>query len=644
MPRLSAVLVTVLSTLGVAIGVLMVVGGPAHPAAAAPLAQTDRVNAQLYMSDVRDGDPRRNFGAAATSLFAVVAYDNAAGGEQFVVQLRDLSGVVVKKQSLPALSAGAGKRSIAVSAADFVSSYRSAISVTQLALSESIASVGTKCQNFPPPPDTWPIQLPTPQPGQPTPTASPPHPYQRWLPTILDPLDASALTTSELSRTLQAMLGLPDMAPGRAGAAAVPDLSAARNALEQALVKLQQVPGLLQPQQANEGPPIKPDPARGCMIVAEATALIATAQTKVATGLAAVPSDTTGWAIPRTTASYQGSRLQACVQYNTDLFDVVGGQQRTTPADTALWTVGDPGAPALIFPSPDQTDRGNLGGLRLTYPDGATAVYATSVTAPGVNHQARFSAFVTDRNCLPVSGTKVEFSLDPTGFGTLSSAEVTPVEGVAEVTYTAGSAVPAPQPDHGQVTLRADAGDIEAATKFNVVGPAVNMRIIVNPKAIHRIRDRRGGVTVEIKDLNGNNVADGTPVKLRLLPPSVGYLAYERRVPGQNEPEVVNSGTSIDLITDRGRTIVPPSQSNLAGVYIVSDGRDGDVIVEVEADGAKANSNIVEVGKPPVAGVSIVSTGTIFLPIALRTSGFVRSQPIASRTRPAVSAFETPIP
>lgn len=637
MPRLTSVLVAALSVLGVAAGGLMVIGGSqATPVAAKPAAQQDEITAHLYMSNVRDGEPVRNFGTAASSLFAVVAYEQAAGGEQFIVQLRDLSGVVIKKQSLTPLTAGAGKRSVPVSAADFVASYRSAISVTQFALTESMAATVSKCQNFPAPPDSWPIQLPTPQPGQPTPTAGPPHPYQRWLPTILDPLDASTLTTSELSRTLQAVLGMPDLAAGRPGAGAAPEFHAAQTDLVAALERLQQVPTLLQPPQVPEGPAIKPDPARGCALVNEAAVSLAAARTKLAAAVAALPTDTTGWTLPRTIASYKGDRLQACVQYNTDLYDVVGGQQRSTPADTVLWTVGDPGAPALIFPSPDQTDRGNAGNLRLTFPGGATAVFAKAVTVPGVNHEAKISAYVTDRNCLPIVGTKVAFAVDPSGFGSLGAAEVMPDEGIAEVTYTAGNDVPADERGRGQISVRAEAGSIQAKTQFGIVGPAEFLRIIVNPKVIHRVVDKRGGVTIELKDKNGNSVADGTMVKLRLVPPSVGQLAYERRVPGQREPEVVNAGTSIDLITQSGRTIVPPSQSNLAGVFIMADGRDGEVILEVEADGKKATSS---------KEIYIVSTGRIFMPVSVKKiGGFPPATPIVTRTPRQPAAQSTPAP
>ncbi|MEO8082375.1 MAG: hypothetical protein ABI780_00990 [Ardenticatenales bacterium] len=647
MPRMTSVLVTAVSAIGVAAGGLMAIGGGhAMPVGAKPALQ-DEINAHLYMSQVRDGEPERNFGTAASTLYAVVDYDHAAGGEQFIVQLRDLSGVVIKKQSLTPLTAGDGKRSVMVTANDFMASYRAAISVTQFALTESMAATVSKCQNYPPPPDTWPIQLPTPQPGQPTPTAGPPHPYQRWLPTILDPLDASTLTTSELSRTLQAVLGMPDLADGRPGGGAAPDFRAAQTDLVNALERLQQVPTLLQPPQVPEdGPTIKPDPARGCLLVNEAATWLVSARAKIASAVTALPADTTGWALPRTIASYKGSRLQACVQYNTDLYDVVGGQQRSTPADTVLWTVGDPGAPALIFPSPDQTDRGNAGNLRLTFPTDAQAVYAKSVTVPGVNHEAKISAYITDRNCLPIAGTKVAFAVDPSGYGTLSAAEVTPDQGVAEVTYTAGNDVPAIEGGRGQISVRADAGDIEAKTQFGIVGPAEFLRIIVNPKVIHRIIDKRGGVTVELKDKNGNSVADGTAVKLRLIPPSVGQLAYERQVPGQREPEVVMAGTSIDLITKSGRTIVPPSQSNLAGVYITADGRDGEVVVEVEADGKKANSNVEDETTHKVqATIFIVSTGRIFMPVAVKKNdGFPRATPIVTRTPRLPLAQSTPAP
>lgn len=632
MPRSIALLLAVAIT---AFGSASVAAIARASSDAANHAAQQEATFELTMSDAPNGPARRNFPEDTSTVYAVLHHTDAAG-EAFAVELRDLSGILVKSQRIPPVN-GTGQVSVKVAITDFVGTYTRTItsllveSEADDALSPLLGTVVRNCASRPTPSNPWPPVLPTPVPGEPTPTPPGPDPYELWLRGTAGPLDGSIQVLAELTRTIQAALSLPDMAAGRPGEGAEAELMMAQDLLVQAANNLSRVGSLIRPPDRTT----QPDPDQGCQLVAESAAHVAEALPHAVAGLAAIPADLGGWSLVPTSSRFENNRFLTCLQYFTELFAVVGGVPNDTAAQSTLWTVGTPGEPALIFPSPEQTDAASLGTLQRELPDGASAVYAKSVLLPDLNHMARIGAYVTDASCRPINGRTIDFSLEPEGFGTLSVASAPVVDGLASTTFEAGDDVPVETRVIKGITVHAQVGGgadaPKAETLFSIIGPSKLFRIIVNPKLINRLKGERGGITVEIKDANGRSVADGTQVTLSIDEGDPGQLAYEVRRRAGGDPELVIAGRSIDLITVGGRTVVPASQDpgvqTLQAVYLVpGDTGEGAVTLTATADGNGGNSDDAETGEPTIF---IVSRTAIYLPMGLKNAS---PQPAAADT------------
>lgn len=621
MHRLSAAIVAALvATTAFLAGLQWIAHADDAPTSAGVDSQ-DEGTFQIFMSDVENGVMRRNFLSDTNEVYAVVEYEDAVG-EEFVIELRDLSGVRVKREEIGPLT-GPGKVSVPISVLDFVRTYTSSLGSLLVdtdqgdSLPETVGTVVRNCANRPEVPNPWPPPVPTAVPGQPTPTPQPPGPYDQWLIATLDPIDSSLLIMAEVSRTMQSMLSLPDMAEGRDGEASAAALRQAQQEIIAANDFMAQVPSLLRPPDGTT----QPDPETGCGLVDQASAQVDAAIASFGAAMVALPEDVSGWGLVPTSARYDDGQFVACLQYSTDLTAIVGGAQGDTAAASAIWTLGDPGAPALVFPAQNQTDPVSLGLLSREFPGDATAIYAKSVQLD-VNHMARIGAYVTDQACLPVDGVSLDLSVEPSAAGSLSASVAPVVDGVASVDFEAGQDVP--ESERGNVTIRGEVGSgpdaIGGETRFGIIGRAENFRIIVNPKTLNPLRGDRGGITVEVKDVNGSSVADGTAVELSVREGSPGYLAYEVRRAGSNESELVVTGKSIDLVTVGGRTIRQPQPGageRVIGVFLVpgEDG-DGEVTLVAEADGNSGNSDDPVSNQPTLF---IQSRADIYLPFGLKS-------------------------
>lgn len=647
-------------------------------AAAAPVAQSPK--ASVWMSDVEDGERRRSLPGDTSLLWAVVDFEDAEG-DRFRVEMQDLAGNTVVSQVLLPVS-GTARRSVPISIVVIVESYLNAIREIlaptpvegdpAMGLGETVEFIQTMCGSDVRPelPDPWPPVLPTPSPGEPTPTPAPPDPYTQWLSAVLNPIDSSQLMSAELRRKLQAVSALPDMADGSPGADAAARFRTAATQLETVESRLAEVRILLKPADAS----VRPAPERACTLVDTAKTEVDATIAQVVEGMTLMPEDVSAWAFPPTEARYAGRTFLDCQQYLTSLKLVTAAEPAGTTVDTESWSIGDTGPAALIFPADNQADSGSVGTLRLSPTGGASAIYARGVELEGLNHTATIGGYVTDRNCNPVDGEMIALSVDTPAGGTLSASEALAIDGDFSVQYEAPDDVPPPVaegPDKGRrvdivVSARSPADEsVEASTQFNVIGKASNFRIIVNPREINRLapfvaptarpgfptptpapRDpyssgrQRGGITVEVKDVNGANVADGTVLNLKIQDGDPGLLAYERRVRGVVGTELVQAGKEIDMITRGGNTIVMPELddpgiTNLEALYLIP-GPDGDgyVTLEVAADGNRANSDNATLGEPTILIFSRVS---INLPLALKNGRPISASP--DPTRPA-----TPVP
>lgn len=177
------------------------------------------------------------------------------------------------------------------------------------------------------------------------------------------------------------------------------------------------------------------------------------------------------------------------------------------------WTVGTPREPARIA-SPD--DPNNPDSLSIQ----PATIYATSVTAAGVPHESQVQALVQDSRCVPVAaGVTVDFSAGENGLVTLSSDQATTDEnGVVEVTANATAEV-----GDGTAQVTASVGeDAQATEDIRIIGPAAQVLLRLAGREVDRVPNfgitSSVQVTAEIKDANGNDVADGTPVEFSIDP------------------------------------------------------------------------------------------------------------------------------
>jgi hypothetical protein len=297
-----------------------------------------------------------------------------------------------------------------------------------------------------------------------------------------------------------------------------------------------------------------------------------------------------------------------------------GNRPQDTATKSAVWSVGDPGPPALVFPSPDLADRSSLGILRVALPTNSTAIYAQSVTVPGVNHAARLGAFVTDRMCNPVDGATLTYALTPAGAATVNPSTVTLVQGVpaVEAVLQAG----AEAVNDGMVTGTVRGSGSETATgrtSFQIIGPADRLNIIVNPKTLNLLNPatQRAGIGVQVRDANGRNVANGTRVRVRIPDSDPGLLAHDRAmlVDGHIVRDTVVLGKAAELVTLDGYGQVPQSEDPAVqnGTLYLKPDRVGDVTISAEADGKTVTTNTPTGQKT----IHIISYDEVLLPLLI---------------------------
>lgn len=545
-------------------------------ARAADPAIEQAVQLDLFMSDSPNGSPQRNFMTSTHQVHAVVRYSDAPG-LRYRLRARDLSGIVVKTKDLAVFN-GAGQVSEPISAADFVAAYSAGMADQSALLREDIPKHQSQCNpsNIPPVPPVWPPQDPR-------------DPFATWLKDTNALVESTRSTTAEMTRTLQAFLTMPEVGTVPALQTA---LEGARVDLAMADQKLKQVPSVMQP----EGQ--RPNPQAGCALITEAMGHLGQGLDDADQASASVPQDVSGWHLPPTSARYDMGVFVSCIQYEVDLLEI----KNNRPADNATamtqWTLGTPGEAALVFPKPNLVDAASSGMLNVSYTDGAEAMYAQTVTVPGVNRGARVSAFVTDAMCIPVDGIEMTFAVDPTTAGSLSQTAVQVSDGVAETDLSSGNIAA-----RGKVNGVACVGDCDAggskitgSAGFDVIGPVDQLEIKVSPPNTlnpHATRpdQRRAQISVFAWDALTRRVANGTPLSLR-IDPGPGVLAYERervingRPSGQKE--IITLGKRADLVIDRGVSRMPPADPGyLYGNLFLAAGDDGEgpLTLVAEAEG-----------------------------------------------------------
>lgn len=535
----------------------------------------------LYMSNSETGPHMHSFTSDTPFVYAIVAYTGAKN-ERYRVRVRDLAGIEVKTQDTPVLS-GDGSHPVKIAAGDFVASYKRRIGEAMAKLPGDVTTNRANCDaaRVPPVPSPWPPRNPDPE-------------FEKWMRDTKNAVVSTQATTVDLTRTLQAMLMLPDVAT-------MPTLSSAlslgREKLAAADILLSAVPRTLEPSRPEQ--PRPPNPAAGCALILSAMDQMQQGIDAVNAAMAAMPTDTTGWHFGPTSARFDGAEFIGCLQYEVDVLEIKNNQPAANAAASTQWTLGSPGEPALIFPKPDQIDGRRAGALSISLPANAEAMYAQSVTAPGINHKATVSAFVTDAKCIPVNGVNITFAVDPATGGTLTPSSMPVVDGLAQAEMVSGN-----DAARGKVNAVLCVGDcasgkqVKASAGFNVIGPAKQISFKINPpNQLNRFATREDKrvalISVFAKDAFGQNVADGTAVTVK-IESGPGMLGYNReklvngRPSGEIEP--ITLGKRADLVIEDGISKIVGTDPGYAyhDLYL-TPGNDpnGKLTLVAEADGSR---------------------------------------------------------
>jgi hypothetical protein len=498
---------------------------------------------ELFMSNSETGPRMHSFTSDTPRVYAIVAYSGAKN-ERYRVRVRDLGGIEVKTKDTPALS-GDGRHAVEIVPGDFLASYQRRIGEAMAKLPGDVTANRANCApaRVPPVPNPWPPRNPDPE-------------FEKWMRDTKNSVVSTQATTVDLTRTLQAMLMMPDVAGMQSLSSS---LALGRDKLAAADKLLSAVPRTLEPSRPEQ--PRPPDPAGGCALILAAMDQLDLGIDAVNAAMAAMPTDTSGWHFGPTSARFDGAEFIGCLQYEVDVLEIKNNQPSANAAASTQWTLGSPGEPALIFPKPDQVDGRRAGALSISLPANAEAMYAQSVKAPGINHKATVSAFVTDAKCIPVNGATVTFAVDPATGGTLTPSSVPVVDGIAEAEMVSGN-----DAARGKVNAVLCVGDcasgkqVKASAGFNVIGPAKQISFKINPpKQLNRFATREDQrialISVFAKDAFGQDVADGTTVTVQ-IESGPGTLAYNREkiVNGRPSGEIdpVTLGKRADLVIEDG--------------------------------------------------------------------------------------------
>lgn len=197
--------------------------------------------------------------------------------------------------------------------------------------------------------------------------------------------------------------------------------------------------------------------------------------------------------------------------------------------------------------------------VTLEAPLPASVSVATNPSTITVLGTATVTATVKDSDGNPVlDGTQVTFSLSHDLYGSLSSQVTSTAggNGTATTTFLASNSP-------GTVTITAKAGTVSSTTPLTVIPASTgSIQFISAEPQIIAIKGSGGTgssvVTFKVLDINGNPVAEGTPVSFTLKGPGGGeYIGQEDATPTTaigatvtgNAVVILNSGTIAGPVT-----------------------------------------------------------------------------------------------
>jgi len=563
----------------------------ALPSAGAAVDSNEQtVQLDLFMSEEANGPKVRSFVSGTQQVYAILSYANAAG-QRYRVRVRDLAGIQVKTHDSQALR-GDGRVPVLITAGDFVTTYVREINQQSTAAQAGVTRNTAQCEtgSIPPVPSPWPPQpQPTARPGQPTPTPIN-DPFKQWLEATKDAVESTRASTAALARAVQSLSVLPDV---QAISAVHEGLATVGDRLAEADAMMSAVPRTLTP------PDYPPNPTAGCIVINDAMTRLSEALAALGPAMAAMPADTSGWRIAPTSARYNAThQFVGCLQYEVDALEIKGnGEPADNAATSTQWTLGAPGAPALIFPGPALVDQTNAGKLAFRFAEGAGAMYAQSVNVAGVNRTATVSAYVTDAQCIPAKEATLTFAVDPAPAGNLAQTSVPLTDGIAQVVLTSGNDA-ATGMVNGVICVGGDCnsgGLVRASVPFSVIGPAKQLRFVLNPSEQLNPKDpkpdrRIALVSVFAKDARNQNVADGTALTVKITS-GPGVLAYDRerlingRPTGQKQR--IRLEREAALVLEQGISRIAATEPGFRNgdLLLVPEGGEGKLTLVADADG-----------------------------------------------------------
>ena len=157
-----------------------------------------------------------------------------------------------------------------------------------------------------------------------------------------------------------------------------------------------------------------------------------------------------------------------------------------------------------------------------------------------------------------VNGTPVDFF---TTLGTVSPSSTSTTDGIAVTTLTSGMVV-----GTAQVTAVSGSAEDEVDVVFTV-GPPYYITVVANPTSIG-LNGQTSNIEATVRDIGGNNVADGTPVTFTTSLGSLGSDAVIKYTTSGVATAVLTSGTTAGTAII---TATADSKSSTTQVVIVPD-------------------------------------------------------------------------
>ena len=521
-----------IGAVAVAVLVLALTAWPGLTALSGP-EQLQEGQITVWVSTTEDGELVRRLDPTASEAWVVVRSNLGTDDhDRYVVELQDASGISVFRSDTLALPTGPFTISVPISGTLVFQGYLDFTSSRSDALIERVDAAINALQGE--------RNKPAPNPGR-----------------VVSRIEDVLAVQRELDAALERLRSFDNLEPtaDTAFANAQADLSTVADEGNAAIAALQES---------------EPDWDRAATRLQGMQDAAMSAVANIDNGINAVDENSVRRFPP---TSIPGRCSQNQVILLAEFRDPGTGNVTYSPATDSWWTVGTPGAPARLT-NPQQPEQ--TGTLQAQ----VNRLYATNVQVSGtVTTTTPIYALVLDEACLPVEGATVQFSVaaEDAGQATLSATEVaTNANGEAMVELSTTDTL-----GDGTVQVNATVDSASASTTIDVIGPPASLRFLGQfGKWINFGVRSFVDIDVLLRDANGRDVADGTPVRFRIDPPDHTFSDNE-------------------VTTQNSRAVATLLLGNATGEYTVRVQAGG-------TDGLQVERNIRVVDVPSQLDVDVV--------------------------------------